>query len=135
MKMSPKLIAMSLMALAVSNVLAGPSNSSGGKSSRAVVYYFDFNVPTITGFHEGDIQKHGCAYFIDKENFLKMLSASDVGQKMYESRDVKAEVKISGGSIYFIDSKGVVRLNKKYFVIDKDAFSNALTSDGPCKAK
>ena len=87
------------------------------------VYYFDFEVDTITGLHEFDMDKQGCMFTVDKSQFRKMLRHT---VEHYDETNVKAKVIELSGEVYFIDAYGVARAENHYFQIDKTAFVRAL---------
>jgi hypothetical protein len=101
-------------------------------SNMASVYFYGFDVERITGIHEDEIKSLGCPYVIDRDVFLREINPNTSGLK-YRGLDVRALVIFSQKESYFIDRQGVVSLNGREFLVDKNKFIKTIEQAGSCK--
>jgi len=98
------------------------------ENEQGIVYYFGFDIRRIYGIQEADIEKYGCKYKINRNDFFKsLLPYSKFSSHLrYQSLDIRAKV-IFANTIFFIDRRGIVKLDEEYMLLDKKNFISSLT--------
>jgi hypothetical protein len=124
-------ISISVIGLSVTYFEDGKIDTKEANEKVGLVYFVDFNLQTITGYHEENMEQYGDKFCVRKSDFLTILlpkkqNTQEIGFS-YNKHHVKAKINFRSSENYYIDHAGEVRFDSMFFTVDKAAFNHILT--------
>ncbi len=94
-----------------------------------VVYWRGFDIESITGIPESQINNYGMKRCIGRNVFMGLLfHINDSYSREYDDRDVRGSITFNN-DIYYVNRSGIVRYNNDFYRINKKSFSHIMNQD------
>ncbi|EPD7474049.1 hypothetical protein ACSD10_004899 [Escherichia coli] len=94
-----------------------------------VVYWRGFNIESITGIPESQINNYGMKRCIGRNVFMGLLfHINDSYSREYYDRDVRGSITFNN-DIYYVNRSGIVRYKNDFYRINKKSFSHIMNQD------
>ncbi len=94
-----------------------------------VVYWRGFDIESITGIPESQINNYGMKRCIGRNVFLGLLFHINVSySREYDDRDVRGSITFNN-DIYYVTRSGIVRYKNDFYRINKKSFSHIMNQD------
>ncbi|WP_369072718.1 hypothetical protein, partial [Escherichia coli] len=94
-----------------------------------VVYWRGFDIESITGIPESQINNYGMKRCIGRNVFMGLLfHINDSYSREYDDRDVRGSITFNN-DIYYVNRSGIVRYKNDFYRINKKSFSHIMNQD------
>ena len=94
-----------------------------------VVYWRGFDIESITGIPESQINNYGMKRSIGRNVFMGLLfHINDSYSREYDDRDVRGSITFNN-DIYYVNRSGIVRYKNDFYRINKKSFSHIMNQD------
>lgn len=91
-----------------------------------VVYWRGFDIESITGIPESQINNYGMKRCIGRNVFMGLLfHINDSYSREYDDRDVRGSITFNN-DIYYVNRSGIVRYKNDFYRINKKSFSHIM---------
>ncbi|WP_225381749.1 hypothetical protein [Escherichia coli] len=93
------------------------------------VYWRGFDIESITGIPESQINNYGMKRCIGRNVFMGLLfHINDSYSREYDDRDVRGSITFNN-DIYYVNRSGIVRYKNDFYRINKKSFSHIMNQD------
>ena len=113
------------------------TSSVSCSSQTCYIYYDDFAITRMFGLNESQIAKYyATKYDFDEEDLEQIIvnkipkSTTLCSDTSYCNEDIKAKI-VLNKKIFYIDSLGYMRVEDKYYKINKDKLVDIISSKKP----
>ncbi|WP_244566817.1 hypothetical protein [Escherichia coli] len=94
-----------------------------------MVYWRGFDIESITGIPESQINNYGMKRCIGRNVFMGLLfHINDSYSREYDDRDVRGSITFNN-DIYYVNRSGIVRYKNDFYRINKKSFSHIMNQD------
>ena len=94
-----------------------------------VVYWRGFDIESLTGIPESQINNYGMKRCIGRNVFMGLLfHINDSYSREYDDRDVRGSITFNN-DIYYVNRSGIVRYKNDFYRINKKSFSHIMNQD------
>lgn len=106
-----------------------PNAIGKNKGEIGMVYWRGFDIESLTGIPESQIENYGIKHCISKNAFMELLSPiSEFNSRAYDSRDVRGSI-IFDNDVYYVNRDGIVRYKNYFYSINKELFNYIINKD------